>query len=162
MKWIKKVCISTLVSLCAFACSPEHQYLGHAERPSVWYNHDYISVGEFFEHIGEIAENDTVMVYGWRKNWCDMQFDTWQYGHHSNCIPLILSNNPQDTLPGVSASSYRCLNISIYNVDTVDYLNNHSTSDLWYVVAVIHFEMCGGEEEAFGKSSGENYYTIHQ
>lgn len=162
MKKSKNICFIIFSSLLVFACSPEHQYLGHAERPSVWYNHDYISVGEFFEHIGEIAENDTVMVYGWRKNWCDMQFDTWQYGHHSNCIPLILSNNPQDTLPGVSASSYRCLNISIYNVDTVDYLNNHSTSDLWYVVAVIHFEMCGGEEEAFGKSSGENYYTIHQ
>lgn len=143
------------------ACSPDYQYLGHAERPPVRYNYDYISVADFFNHISEIAEHDTVMLYGWRKNWCDMQFDVWQYGHHSNCIPLILSSNPLDTLPGRTANSSGCVNISIWNIDTIDYINNHSTSDLWRATVVVHFEMCGGVEEAFADCYNE-YNTIHQ
>ena len=153
--------VALIAVLCVAACAPDHHYLGHAERPPIRYNHDYISVGDFFNQIGGIAEQDTVMLYGWRKNWCDMQFDVWQYGHHSNCIPLILSDNPQDTLPGRTASSLGCVNLSIYDVDTVDYLNNHSTSDLWYVTAVIHFEMCAGDEMAFGACYNE-YHTTHQ
>lgn len=161
MKKGKYLCFIVFMSLIVFACSPEHHYLGHADRPPIRYNHDYISVGEFFDHIGEIAEHDTVMLYGWRKNWCDLRFDVWQYGHHLNYIPLILSNNPQDTLPKRTASSAGCVNISIYNVDTVDYLNNHSTSDLWYATVVIHFNMCAGEEETFGNCYSE-YHTIPQ
>ena len=155
----RNICFIVFMALFTFACSPDHHYLGHAERPPMRYNHDYISVGEFFDQIGGIAEHDTVMLYGWRKNWCDLQFDVWQYGNHSDCIPLILSNNPKDTLPGRTASSAGCVNISIYDVDTEDYLNNHSTSDLWYVVAVIHFEMCANYEEAFGDCYNEYYST---
>lgn len=159
MKLSKAIYLFLLLTI--FACVPDHHYLGHAERPPIRYNYDYISVEDFYNQIVEIANYDTVMLYGWRKNWCDMQFDTWQYGHHSGCIPLILSDNPRDTLPGRTASTYGCLHVDIYDVDTVDYLNNHNTSDLWYVEAVIHFTMCGVDEEAVGTCYNK-YHTTHQ
>ena len=141
-------------------CFPDFHYLGHAERPPKRYNYDYISVNDFFKNIGEIAHGDTVMLWGWRKNWCDLKFDVLQYGNYTNYIPLILSGNPNDTVSGVSASSAGCVNISIWNVDTLDYLENCRTTDIWRVTVVIHFEMCGPEEGAFGDCYNE-YNTIH-
>lgn len=117
-------------------------FLNHADRDPICYNHDYLTVAEVFSHVGDLAEGDTVMLWGYRKNCCDLEFDVWQstYLHY---VPLILCTSPVDTLPGRDfQSNFRdCIKIHLQDIDTADYIENHTTSDIWKVIACVHFEI---------------------
>ena len=151
------------IAACALMTGCEKTYyINHAYRPPIWYNHEYLTVAEVFRNVEEIADGDTVMLWGYRRNCCDLEFDVWQ-SSYLDYVPLILCTYPKDTLPShnFQSNGKDCVDIRLWDIDTADYIANHTTSDIWKVIALVRFKRHSDRDELYCDCYN-NYYSIPQ
>ena len=162
MKKIIFLCLLAIAACALMTGCEKTYYINHAYRPPIWYNHEYLTVAEVFCNIERIADGDTVMLWGYRRNCCDFEFDVFQ-SSYLDYVPLILCTYPKDTLPShnFQSNGKDCVLIHLLDIDTADYIANHTTSDIWKVIAVVRFRRYD-DRDALWCDCYNNYYSIPQ